>query len=106
MRVSFSPQFSNETLTVIKSGGILTINGAAFDFTALPDDATIPPDATGCKWIIGPVDRIDGVLHLTLLLPYSDDDADGSVTHPQPLINPPDGELAIPRCMEDGHVDA
>ncbi len=36
MRVSFSPQRRDDVLEVTKQGGVLTINGTAFDFTICP----------------------------------------------------------------------
>jgi hypothetical protein len=47
------------------------------------------------EWIRGPVERIDGEIHLTLVLPHGPNPSQ-AVSFSQPLINPPDGELAIP----------
>jgi len=95
MRVSFSPQRRDDTMTVSKSGDILTINGDAFDFTDLPDGATIPAGAITCDWIVGPVKRVDGELCLTLILPHGPSPSQ-EVAFPADLIDPPDGLLAIP----------
>lgn len=95
MRVSFSPQRRDDTLAVTKSGDVVTINGEAFDFSDLPDGATIPAGDVPCEWIFGPVERIGGDLHLTLTLPHGSNPS-AAVAFPVPLINPPDGPLAIP----------
>lgn len=96
MNITLSPQRRDDTLTVIKSGDTLTINGAAYDFSVVPDGATLPKDATDCEWLASDVERIGGVLHLTLLLPHGAD-ASEAARFPQPIINPADGELELPK---------
>lgn len=105
MRISFSPQRRDDALAAIKAGDTLTINGAAFDFSSLPDGATIPVGAVPCGWVVGPVERIDGELHLTLALPHGSNPTP-AVAFPAPLIDPPDGVLNLPRDEEPANVDA
>jgi hypothetical protein len=95
MIISLSPQRRNDTLTVTKSGDVLTINGEDFDFTDLPDGETIPAGVVPCEFITGPVMRIDGDLHLTVILPHSANPP-SSVTHPDPIIDPDDGPIPLP----------
>lgn len=96
MHITLSPQRRDDTLTVIKSGDTLTINGIAYDFAPLPDGATLPPEAIGCQWIVGPVERVGGELHISLLLPHGPNPPK-HVAFPLPIINPPDGELELPK---------
>lgn len=105
MRVSFSPQRREGPLLVTKFGDILTINGEAFDLSILPDGATIPAGGVPCSWIAGPVERIGGDLHLTLILPHGPNPSE-AVAFPAPLVNPPDGALAIPNDEDAAYVDA
>lgn len=100
MRISFSPQRRNDTLSVIKDGDKLRINGELFSFAALPDGATIPAGEVPCEWIAGPVERIDGEIHLTLTLPHGPNPSK-EVAFPSDLVNPPDGPLAIPSNAEE-----
>lgn len=95
MQISFSPVRRDDALVVSKSGDTLTINGEAFDFSSMPEGATIPPGEVPCEWITGPVERIGGDLRLTLILPHGANPS-AAVAFPAPLINPPDGPLAIP----------
>lgn len=95
MHISFTPQRREGGLTVIKDGDKLHINGDLFSFISLPDGATIPAGEVPCEWITGPVERIDGEIHLTLILPHGPNPS-AAVAFPAPLVNPPDGELAIP----------
>lgn len=95
MRISFSPQRRDDTLEVSKTGDVLTINGEAFDFSSLPDGATIQAGAIPCEFIAGPVHRIDGELHLTLILPHGPNPEQWQA-FPETLIAPPDGVLHLP----------
>lgn len=96
MNINLSPQRRDDTLTVTKQGDTLTINGTEYDFSVIPDGATLPKDATDCEWLASDVERIDGVLHLTLLLPHGRD-ASHAARFPQPIVNPADGTLELPR---------
>lgn len=103
MKISFSPQRCDEDLTVRKNGDVLTINGEAFDFTTLPDGATIPDGIVPCRWIVGPVERIDGAINITLILPHGPNPSE-TVAFPSSIENPPDGVIDLPR--EPSNVDA
>ena len=96
MKINLSPQRRDDTLTVTKQGDTLTINGTAYDFSVVPDGATLPKGATDCAWLASDVERIDGVLHLTLLLPHGAN-ASQAARFPQPIINPADGVLELPQ---------
>jgi hypothetical protein len=96
MNITLSPQRRDDTLTVTKQGDTLTINGTEYDFSVVPDGATLPKDATDCAWLASDVERIDGVLHLTLLLPHGAN-APEAARFPQPIISPADGVLELPQ---------
>lgn len=100
MHISFSPQRRDDTLTVIKSGDILTINGEAFDFSGLPDGAILPASAVPSQWIFGDVARADGAVHVTLVLPHGPAPST-AVAFPEALISPPDGPIAIPHDAQE-----
>jgi hypothetical protein len=106
MHITLDPLRRDGTLTVAKQGDILTINGNFFDFSALPNGASYPASEVDCPWITGDVERIGGVLHITLVLPIGPNPSPG-VAFPAPIINPPDGPIALPRDEEEVfHVDA
>lgn len=96
MNITLSPQRREDTLEVTKSGEKLTINGTAYDFSVIPDGATLPRDAVDCEWLASDVERIDGTLHLTLILPVVSK-ASYAARFPVPLINPADGLLELPQ---------
>ncbi|MDX0671067.1 hypothetical protein GOD80_27600 [Sinorhizobium medicae] len=95
MKIDLSPQRRDDLLEVTKAGDALTINGMAFDFSTLPDGATIPAGEVPCEWLVGPVERIAGELHLTLILPHGPGPSQ-AVAFPPLLIDPPDGVIALP----------
>jgi len=96
MKISLSPQRRDDTLVVSKAGDVLTINGVEFDFSVVPDGATLPAPAVNCPFIGGPVERVGGDLQLTLILPLAAD-ASEAARFPQPIINPADGALELPQ---------
>src|SRR5699024_5166266 len=99
MHIVLSPQRRDDTLTVSKSGEILTINGEVFDFSTLPDGATIAAENSPSTWITGPIERIDGKLHLNLFLPHGSNPSD-AVAITAPIIDPPDGPIDLPHDPE------
>ena len=98
MRIKLSPQRRNDTLAVIKSGGILTVNGDTFDFSSMKDGDTLPHSAIRSEWFAGDVDNIGCELTLTLLLPlpanFSQEQA-----FPVDLTNVPDGPVILPQPL-------
>ena len=95
MILHLSPQRGDDTLTVSKSGDVLTINGTAFDFSQVPDGGLLPQDAVDCEWIISDIERVDGELVLTLLMPHGAD-ASEAARFPEPLVDVPDGVVVLP----------
>lgn len=99
MKINLSPQRRDDTLTVTKQGDALTINGTEYDFSQLPDGATLPRDACDCEWLASDVERIDGELVLTILLPHGAR-APESTRFPEPIVNPSDGVVELPMYDE------
>ncbi|RVG68481.1 hypothetical protein [Sinorhizobium meliloti] len=95
MRINLSPQRRDDAIEVSKAGDILTINGAPFDFSSLPEGATIPAGDVPCEWIAGPIERVGGKLHLTLILPHGPNPSP-AVAFPQPIVDPADGVIDLP----------
>ena len=95
MQITISPMRLDETLTAYRAGDVLTLNGAAFDFGPLPEGATLPAEAVDSAWIVGPVSRIDGELHLTLRLPHGPSPS-LAVAFPEPIHVTEDGPIPLP----------
>lgn len=94
MQITFSPQRRDDALALSKSGDVLTVNGEAFDFSAIPDGATLPRAAVACDWLAGDVERIGGVLQVPLILPHGPTPPQEAV-FPQP-ISAADGPVPVP----------
>jgi hypothetical protein len=99
MRIKFSPSLSNRDLAVSVAGDCLTINGQVFDFTQLLDGATLPLSAINSEHFSGPVERINGELHLTLRLPHGANPP-RHVAFPEPITVTEDGPIALPFAAE------
>ncbi|MFN4158602.1 MAG: hypothetical protein ACK4GO_09390 [Gemmobacter sp.] len=95
MHLTLTPVRGDAPLSLHRHGDVLTINGEAFDFSPLPEGATLPRDAVNCAWIADDVTRIGGVLHLTLLLPHGACAPDDT-RFPKPLLLTGDGPVALP----------
>lgn len=100
MKIILSPQRRDDTLEVIKAGDTLEVNGEAFDFTPMGDGDTLPSQAIDSVWFAGDVERVNGELIVTLLLPnpwnYSREQA-----FPVPLINVQDGPVVFPGPLSE-----
>lgn len=105
MKITLSPSRRDEPLELSRSGDTLIINGEAFDFSPLPDGATLPPEAIHSDWVSGPVERIDGVLHVTLTLPHGAN-APEETRFPAPMTLTGDGPVGLPPFdMETSDAD-
>jgi len=95
MIINLSPMRTEGVLVVQKAGDVLTINGEAFDFSVIPEGASLPSTAVATAWLAGDIHRAGGVLELTLILPHGRNPSQ-AVAFPEPLLDPPDGLLALP----------
>lgn len=96
MILTFSPIRMDAGLSLSRKGDCLTVNGEAFDFTALPEGATLPREAIASDWFADDVTRQDGELHLSILLPIRAD-AGPAARHPDPVTPDGDGRIRLPR---------
>ena len=96
MNIILHPDLNLAPVTIVKSGDTLTINGEAFDFSGIPNGATLPAGAVSSVYVTGAVERDEaGVLTIPLRLPcgpYSPEET----RFPQPLENVADGPVSLP----------
>lgn len=95
MRIILKPIRSNRSLSIHKSGEVLTINGEVFDFSGLPDGATLPRSAIACNMLSGDVERVGGELVIPLMFPHGPNPPP-AVAFPDVLIDVPDGNVELP----------
>jgi len=70
MKIYISPVRTDEQVVASVSGDILTINSQVLDFSPLLEGASLPSEAVDTEWLQGNIARINGEIHLTLLLPH------------------------------------
>jgi hypothetical protein len=95
MLINLSPQRRDDILTISKTGDTLTINGVSYDFSQLPNGATLPREAIDCEFIVSDVNRINGEIELTILLPHGAN-ASHEARFPEPIIKNDDGQVVLP----------
>lgn len=95
MLLNFSPMRHPEALTLSRAGDCLVINGESFDFSGIPEGATLPRTAVNCPWLASDIDRIDAQLHLTLILPHGVH-APQDTLFPEVVLASTDGPIALP----------
>ena len=96
MQINLSPVRSDESLAVSRTGDALTINGTVFDFSKLPEGATLQASAVSSEWFTGPIERINGVLNMTLRLPHGPCPS-AATAFPQPISLSQDGPVELPK---------
>lgn len=97
MRILLSPRrtFTFNSPRILVNADIISIDDKVFDFTKLPEGATLPADAIDSEHFVGPVERINGELHLTLRLPHGPNPSQ-HVAFPEPIHVTEDGPVALP----------
>jgi hypothetical protein len=105
MHLTLSPQFAlpgQPEMTIHVSGDVITIDGDAADCSDIPEG--------GEGWtdfdtpFIGPIRRIDGVIHATLVARLGDTAASDQPNSPW-VIPDADGSVAIPAARKPDEVD-
>jgi hypothetical protein len=94
-KITLSPQYSDHSLKLEKRGSILTIGDKPCDFAQLADGSDVPPEAIDNEYIVGGITKGDGIVNITVLMPYSDADAPNSVLFPKPIMMIADGEIVF-----------
>lgn len=100
MKITLYPQRRDDELTLSLLGDRLTVSGDVLDLSGIPDGATVPMEAIDNPFICGPIERINGDLHVRLLLPRSSpfgvfDDA-GTMRQPLEVTVTQDGDISLP----------
>ena len=91
MNIKLTPINSYNIPSITKQGDCLTINSTTYDFSQLPDGATLPAEAIDCDYIVGDVSRVNGEIEVTLLRPYTENTKENCF--PEPLLNAKDGVI-------------
>ncbi|MFK4824863.1 hypothetical protein ACI0FM_08750 [Paenochrobactrum sp. BZR 588] len=98
-KITLSPQFSDQILKIEKRGSVLTIGNKSCDFEQLADGSEIPAEAIENDCIVGGITKTNGIVNVTVLMPYSDvvsysnADAPERIRFPEPIMMIDDGEI-------------
>lgn len=95
MKITLIPQRRNDVLSLSKSGDTLIINDESYDFSGVPEGATLPREAVDCDWLASDVERVGAALHMTLILPHGAR-APRETLFPEPIIVKSDGPVSLP----------
>lgn len=105
MHITLSPVRSDIRLALERRGDKLIFDGDPLDLSPIPEGASLPAAATGCRWILGFVERRGGVIHLTLALPHGAE-APPQTLFPAPLVLMADGPVDLPPFTQETHHEA
>lgn len=95
MRLLLSPVNDPRILNITKTNDTLTINGESFDFSQLLEGATLPKGAVDCEFIVSDINRINGEIELTILLPHGAN-ASHEARFPEPINMTSNGRVMLP----------
>ena len=96
MQIKFNPQRRDDSLNVVKQGDTLIVNDTEYDFSTVPEGATLPADAIDSDLFSGDVERINGELVLTLTLPHGPNPSK-AVAFPEQITVVADGKVELPQ---------
>ena len=96
MQINLSPVGTYEDLILTREGDTLWVNGEEFDFTPLPEGATLPQKAIYSPWFVGDVTRTAGELTVHIQFPHHGMHAPHAARFPEPIIMVEDGNVDLP----------
>lgn len=101
MKISFTPIRYDADISLEKQGDTLFINDEEFDFSPLNEGDSLPREAIDSIWFASDVERIDGAVCLTLLLPHGQN-APEETLFPADINADTDGNIPVPPyCAEE-----
>ena len=95
MHITLSPVRAESPRDLTRRGDTLVVDGETFDFGFIEEGSVLPCDAVGGNWLLSDVERKDGILHLTVMLPHGKN-APQETLFPVPLHVTTDGPIALP----------
>lgn len=95
MLITLTPQRRDARLRLERHGDTLIINGERFDFAAISEGDVLPREAVVCDWLASDVERKDGSLQLTVIVPHGPA-APHETLFPAALHQTEDGPVALP----------
>lgn len=101
MHITLTPIRMDPTeLQVRRDGDALVVNGQRLDFAQMADGSARPALDWDCPFLVGQVQRENGAVTLTLLLPHGAD-AGPETLFPAAIDDPENGPLPLPPYGRD-----
>ena len=98
MKITARPQIRDSRPRYEVDGEALIIDGDRFDFGPLPDGAILPESALESEWFPEDIKRVDGELHITVIVPFSPYQRE-VLGQRWVVENPEDGDLPLPEFV-------
>jgi hypothetical protein len=98
MRITYSPVRSDTIPVYSKSGDVLTINGASYDFSGLTEGEVMTAETINNDFVVADVTRASGVINVTLKLPHGAN-APQATRFPSP-VTVSNGTITLPAFSE------
>ncbi|MBX4136267.1 hypothetical protein K1567_10080 [Pseudomonas sp. S5F11] len=88
MKIKLFPFLTNDLLEASVKGDVITINRETIDLSGIPAGYRLPGSAVGNRFFLDTdyIERVDGVLNFTLLLPVHWDSPEESRNPAEPII--------------------
>ncbi|MGR2706551.1 hypothetical protein K0P33_07625 [Pseudomonas sp. ArH3a] len=88
MKIKLFPFLTNETLVASVFGDSLWLNDEEIDLSAIPEGYRLPACAIDSPWLSAsdPIERVGGVISLTLKFPVTWDSPDALRIPPEPIV--------------------
>lgn len=99
MKIKLFPFLTNETLAATVFGDSLWLNDEEIDFSAIPEGYRLPASAIDSPWlsVSDPIERVDGVISLTLKFPVKWDSPEAIRAPAEPVVlNLARGDIRFP----------
>lgn len=82
MQIDYTPQRTDDTVSVSYNGDVLQVNGVDYDFSSLGEGEYLPCEEVGCPYLVSDVRRLDGSIQLTLIQPVGPPQRQSRATDP------------------------
>lgn len=70
MKITLIPQRNETEMQLERHADALIINGMVLDLAGVTEGAPRAAEDLGCGWLTGAIERVDGELNLSLILPH------------------------------------
>lgn len=102
MKLTLTPQHGlpgQPEMTITVTGDTITVDGVAYDLSPVPEGGEATPQ--GDHPFVGPIRRIGGMIHATVVVRLADDAAPDQPVDPAHWTVAADGPVTIPAIRRE-----